>query len=88
MVRSRTHTLRCADLTGKVGSIAYVSGCYGTASGSYLQPQGQGINAGNVTTYTVTGLSNGTTYYYFVVTACDSLGNESGNSNELSKTFP
>jgi chitodextrinase len=60
---------------------------YGTASGTYLQPYGQGISVGNVTTYTVTGLSSGTTYY-FVVTSVDTSGNESGYSQEVSKTFP
>src|SRR3989344_2041700 len=54
---------------------------YGTASGNY----GSVIDAGNVITHTVTGLSNGT--YYFVVTAYDTSGNESGFSNEVSKTI-
>ena len=52
---------------------------YGTASESYTTP----IDAGNVTTYTVTGLSTGT--YYFAVTAYNSTGDESGFSNEASK---
>lgn len=38
-----------------------------------------------VSGYTDTGLTNGTTYYY-VVTATDIDGNESGNSNEASAT--
>src|SRR3989344_8270826 len=54
---------------------------YGTASGNY----GSVIDAGNVITHTVTGLSGGT--YYFAVTAYDTSGNESGFSNEVSKTF-
>jgi hypothetical protein len=65
--------------TGVAGYYIY----YGTASGIYTQS----INAGNVTTYTVNTLSDGTTYY-FVVTDFDSMGNESGFSNEVSKTFP
>jgi chitodextrinase len=60
---------------------------YGTAPGTYLQPLGQGINAGNVTTYTVTGLSSGTRYY-FAVTAYDTSNNESGFSNEVFKDNP
>ncbi|HEY5997776.1 MAG TPA: choice-of-anchor D domain-containing protein [bacterium] len=56
---------------------------YGTASGVYGTP----IDAGNVTTYTVTGLTDGTTYY-FAATAYDSVGNESGYSNEVPYTVP
>jgi fibronectin type 3 domain-containing protein len=57
---------------------------YGTASGSYLQQRGAGINAGSSTAYTVTGLKSGT-QYYFAVTAVDNAGNESAFSNEGSK---
>ena len=66
-----------SSLTDLAGFKAY----YGTASGNY----GIIIDVGNVFTYTVTGLSNGT--YYFVVTAYDTSGNESGFSNEVSKTI-
>jgi hypothetical protein len=59
---------------------------YGTASGAYLQPIGQGIEVGDVLTYTVTGLSSGTRYY-FAVTAYDT-GNESIYSNEVFKDTP
>src|SRR5262249_15995791 len=38
------------------------------------------------TNYTVTGLQNGTTYF-FVITAYDSAGNESTYSNEVSKSI-
>ncbi len=54
---------------------------YGTGSGSY----GSVIDVGNVITYTVTGLLDGT--YYFAVTAHDTLGNESNFSNEVFRTI-
>ncbi|HUK56126.1 MAG TPA: fibronectin type III domain-containing protein [Nitrospiria bacterium] len=54
---------------------------YGTASHSYSTS----IDAGNQTSYTVTGLGTGT--YYFAVTAYDTAGLESSYSNEASKTF-
>jgi hypothetical protein len=40
----------------------------------------------DITTYTVTGLETGTTYF-FVVTAYNSSGTESSFSNEVSKTI-
>jgi hypothetical protein len=58
---------------------------YGTASGSYLQPFGQGLNAGKVTSYTVQGLTSGT--YYFSVTTYVG-GQESPYSNEVFKDIP
>jgi hypothetical protein len=54
---------------------------YGTSSGNYTQV----VNAGYVTTYTVNNLNSGT--YYFVATAYDTSGNESGYSNQVSKTI-
>lgn len=60
---------------------------YGTTSRTYQQTLGQGASVGNVTTYTVMGLSSGTRYY-FAVTAIDSLGNESAYSNETFKDIP
>jgi len=60
---------------------------FGNAPGTYLQPLGQGISVGNVTTYTLLGLSSATRYY-FVVTATDTLNNESTYSNEVFKDIP
>lgn len=51
----------------------------GTATRTYNQP----IVIGNVTTYTVKDLADGT--YYFSVTAFDAQGNESAFSNEVVK---
>jgi len=56
---------------------------YGTVSGTYGTP----IDVGNVTTYTVTGLTEGETYF-FAVTAYGSPSDESGYSNEVSYTVP
>jgi hypothetical protein len=56
---------------------------FGTASRTYGAP----ITLGKVTTYTVTGLTPGTTYY-FAVTAYNTAGLESGYSNEVSATIP
>ncbi len=53
---------------------------YGTTSGNYTNS----IDVGNVTTYTVINLTEGLTYF-FVVSAYDTLGNESDYSNEVSK---
>jgi chitodextrinase len=60
---------------------------YGTASRTYLQPAGQGVNVGNSTTYTVTGLNRGTRYY-FSVKAYDTSNGESAYSNEIFKDIP
>ena len=60
---------------------------YGTAPRTYLQLPGQGIDVRNVTTYTVTGLSSATTYY-FVATAYDMSNSESVVSNEVLKVIP
>ena len=61
---------------------------YGTFSGKYLQSPGQGLPVGDgTTTYQVTGLSTGATYY-FAVTAYDLQGDESTYSNEVLKVIP
>ena len=52
---------------------------YGTASGTYSQ----GIDVGNTTSYTVSNLMAGQTYY-FAVTAYDAVGYQSIYSNEVS----
>ena len=52
---------------------------YGTSSGQYGTPK----DAGNVTTYALTGLTAGTTYF-IAATAYDTSGNESTKSNEVS----
>jgi len=52
---------------------------YGTASRSYTYS----IDVGNVTTYTLQGLTQGVTYY-IALTAYDSANNESDYSNEVS----
>jgi hypothetical protein len=61
---------------------------FGTVQGGpYSQAPGQGVDVGFVTSYTVNGLTSGTTYY-FVATAYDFSQNESGYSNEVSKAIP
>ena len=57
---------------------------YGTAPNTYLQASGQGLDVGNVTTYTIIGLSSGSRYY-FAVTVFDAFNNESTYSNEVFK---
>ncbi len=54
----------------------------GTNSGTYSQS----IDIGDVTSYQLSNLIEGTTYY-FAVTSYDHLGNESSYSNEVSKTI-
>jgi chitodextrinase len=61
---------------------------FGTASGTYSQAPGNGVNvASSATTHTITGLTSGTRYY-FTVTAYDALNNESAFSNEVFKDIP
>jgi chitodextrinase len=61
---------------------------FGTAPGTYQQAPGAGINvAGNLTSFTLTGLSAGTRYF-FAVKAYDAGNNESGFSNEVFKDIP
>jgi hypothetical protein len=58
---------------------------YRTAPGSYLQNLELGLDAGDVTTYSVAGLTTGTTYY-FAVTAYGSNG-ESDFSDEACQSI-
>ena len=54
----------------------------GTASGRYGTP----LIVGNVSSYVLSNLTAGTTYY-FVVTSYNSSGGESAPSNEVSKSI-
>jgi hypothetical protein len=56
---------------------------YGTTSGHYTNM----ISVGNKTSYTITNLNTGRTYY-FAATAYDYSGNESGFSQEIQYTAP
>ena len=56
---------------------------YGTANNNYSVH----IDVHNVTTYTVTGLTDGQTYY-LAATAYDASGNESGYSNSVTYGVP
>jgi hypothetical protein len=58
---------------------------WGTSSRSYQQPPGQGVGAGQSSSYIVGNLTVNRTYY-FAVTAYDAAGNESAYSAEATKT--
>jgi hypothetical protein len=73
-----TLSWNAATSTGLAGYKVYL----GTASGVY----GTSINVGNVTSYGVSNLAVGNTYY-FVVTAYNTSGSESPPSNEVSKSI-
>ena len=65
---------------------------YGTTQGGpYFQSPGNGVDVGNVTTFTVRELTSGTRYF-FVATAYATNGasatNESTFSNEVFKDVP
>ena len=68
--------------------ITYFSGnyriYYGTTSGNYSQLANL-TNSSSIVTQQISNLTDGRPYY-FVVTAVNTLGNESGYSNEISKT--
>jgi hypothetical protein len=60
---------------------------HGTSATTLSPPYGSGLDVGNVTSYTVTGLESGKRYY-FHATAYDSMGNESILSNQVFKDIP
>ena len=68
-----------SPLTNLAGFNVY----YGTAPGVYSGP----VDVGPVLQNQIVDLPDGNTYY-FAVTAYDTYGNESGYSNEVSKTLP
>ena len=78
---SATLTWRANSETDLAGYKIYRS----TIPGRYEQGNVVAMLRGNVTTYQATGLQFGKTYF-FVVTAFDIAGNESGYSNEVSKS--
>jgi hypothetical protein len=55
---------------------------YGTSSGNYTQV----VDAGNIMTYDISNLNLTPGTYYITVTSYDSMGQESGLSNEVAKT--
>jgi len=60
---------------------------FGTSASTYPQVYGDGLNVGNVTSYTISGLESGKRYY-FSATTYDSNGNESILSNQAFKDIP
>lgn len=60
---------------------------YSTASGSYAQARGAGVDVGAATSFVVQGLERNRTYY-FAVTSYDAAGNESAYSTQVSKVIP
>ena len=54
---------------------------YGTSQGNYTES----VDVGKITTYKFKDMPSGT--WYFVITAYDTSGNESGYSDVVSKTF-
>lgn len=68
-----------------LNDIASYTMYYGTAKGMYTQKVNNIPNPGSTPVSWTLNLAAGT--YYFVVTATDTLGNESAASSELSKTI-
>ena len=80
---SNTATLGWDPAAGAIGYRIY----YGTTQGGpYFQSPGNGVDVGNVTTFTLTGLA-GRTRYFFVTTAFNATS-ESPFSNEVFKDIP
>ncbi len=81
-----------AQLSWKANTEADLAGYriyYGLSSRNSDCPSGgyaNKIDAGNTTSYSITNLTNGATYY-FSLTSYDASGNESCFSSELTKTI-
>jgi uncharacterized membrane protein len=83
----RASTAGTATLTWNANAESDVAGYkvyQGTGSGTYGAPLS--TLPKTATSFTATGLQNGTTYF-FVITAYDTAGNESTYSNEVSKSI-
>ena len=59
---------------------------YKVHRGAATRAYDMSVDVGNVTTYTMVGVANGS--WFFAVTAYDACGNESGFSNEVVKVIP
>jgi len=70
------------DIDNAAMTVAGYKVYYGTESGVYTTA----IDVGNVTTYTVSGLPLGSTYF-FAITAYDASGVESDQTDEQTKTL-
>lgn len=83
-------TVGTASLAWSASPDARVTGYrvyWGTTPGSYQQARGVGLAAGTATSYVVSNLPAGRTYY-FAVTAYDASGTESTYSSEAAKSIP
>lgn len=59
---------------------------WSTTSGNYTNVQSKDV--GNVTTIPIVNVTGSNSVYYFVATAYNTSGNESGFSNEVRNTLP
>lgn len=66
----------------EAGTVLSYTVYYGTSAGVYTGT----VSAGNVLTYTVTGLTAGIKYYFAI--SCTANAVESSRSNEVAKTPP
>lgn len=69
--------------TSRISAI-YVKGSTGSGTTPVYVTGYQNLSVGNVTSYAVTGLTSGTTYYYVV--RAENAGGTSANSNDISVT--
>jgi len=84
-LKSTSSSVGTVTLTWDPSTVTNLAGYkiyIGTASGGYGSP----ITVGNVTSYTISNLGIGSTYY-FAVTDYNTSGVESGFSNEVSKSI-